>query len=392
MRFFTTRVAVCFLSVFAVLPFSPLTVRADQVIIPSPPELAAKAYLLMDADTGKVIIEHNADEPLPPASLTKMMTSYIVSEEVATGRLKDTSLVRVSDDAWRRGGAKSGSSTMFLDPRTEVPVIDLLRGVIVQSGNDASIALAQHIAGSEDAFAEVMNQQAQLLGMTNSHFVNATGWPAEGHVTTARDMAILARAMIKDHPEHYALHAEKYYKYNGINQPNRNKLLFTDKSVDGIKTGHTEAAGYCLVASAVRNNMRLISVVMGARSESSRATESQKLLAYGFRYFQTHTLYKAGDILGNVRVWGGEPKQLDLTVAENIVATIPRGAQKQVKAEIEVDTDLEAPITQGQVLGSLLITLDEETLAKDELVAVRDIPEAGFFTRVWDSVLRLFEE
>jgi len=366
--------------------------NAAPVIIPSPPQLGAKAYLLMDADTGKIIVEHNADEQLPPASLTKMMTSYIISEEVATGRMKDTDLVRISDDAWKRGGTKSGSSTMFLKPRTEVPVIDLLRGVIIQSGNDASIALAQHVAGSEDSFAEVMNQQAQLLGMQNTHFVNATGWPAEGHLTTARDLGILARAVIKDHPDHYSLYSEKYFKYNGINQPNRNKLLFTDKSVDGLKTGHTNKAGYCLVASAVRQNMRLISVVLGADSMASRANESRELLAYGFRYYHTLKLYSAGDELGAVRVWGGEPEQLALTISKDILSTIPRGTQENVKAEIETDTAVEAPISKGQVLGKLRVSLDGEVLVEEDLVAATNIAQAGLFDRLWDHILRMFEE
>lgn len=390
MRFSIARVAL--LSVQWALLLCAAAANADQVIIPAPPQLAAKAYLLVDADTGEVIVENNADEQLPPASLTKMMTSYIVSEEIETGRLKETDLVRVSDDAWLRGGAKSGSSTMFLEARSEVPVIDMLRGVIIQSGNDASIALAQHIAGSEGAFADVMNQQAQLLGMSNSHFVNATGWPADGHLTTARDLAILARALIKDHPDHYALYSEKYFKHNGINQPNRNKLLFTDKTVDGIKTGHTEAAGYCLVASSERDSMRLISVVMGAKSEKSRAAESQKLLAYGFRYYQTHKLYTAGDELGRARVWGGDPKELVLTVDHDILATIPRGAHNNVKASIETNAALEAPIAKHQVLGTLTVSLEDNTLVQTDLVAASDIPQAGLLDRAWDAILRLFEE
>jgi len=367
-------------------------VQAAQVIIPAPPQLAAKAYLLVDADTGEVIVESNADELLPPASLTKMMTSYIVSEEIHAGRLKETDLVRVSVDAWRRGGSASGSSTMFLKEGSEVPVLDMLRGVIIQSGNDASIALAEHIAGSEEAFAEVMNQQAQLLGMTSSNFRNATGWPAEGHLTNARDLSILARALINDHPEHYKLYSERYLKHNGINQPNRNKLLFTNKYVDGLKTGHTKEAGYCLVASSVRNGMRLVSVVMGTRSESSRAVESQKLLAYGFRYYQTHKLYSAGEVLGQTRVWGGEPQQLTLTIAKDLLATIPRGAQDKVKAEIQMEADIEAPVAKGQVMGKLQVTLDGELLIETDLVAATDIAEAGLLDRAWDAVLRMFEE
>ncbi len=382
MSFLTTRLLPAFL-----LSFVSVIASASQVIIPSPPSLAAKAYLLVDADTGKVLVEKNAKMQLPPASITKMMTSYIVSEEIHAGRLKESTAIRISDDAWRRGGAKSGSSTMFLNPRTEVPVIDLLRGVIIQSGNDASIALAQHIAGSEAAFAQVMNQTAQLLGMTDTHFENATGWPAEGHVSTAYDLSLLARALINDHPEHYSIYAEKYFKYNGINQPNRNKLLFTDKTVDGLKTGHTNEAGYGLVASAKRDGMRLISVVLGTNSESQRAKDSQQLLAFGFRYYKTHTLYTPEDVLNTERVWGGMSEELNLGVSKNIVATIPRGSQKNLKAETEIDNVIEAPILQGQVVGKLRITLDDELVVEENLVAMTSIEQAGFFSRTWDSIM-----
>lgn len=362
---------------------------AQQIIIPAPPQLAAKAYVLMDADSGKIIIEHNADEQLPPASLTKMMTSYIVSDEIDKGRLKENDLVVISEDAWRRGGTVSGSSTMFLEPRTQVPVIDLLRGVIVQSGNDASIALAQHIAGAETAFADIMNQQARLLGMTNTHFENATGWPAEGHLSTARDLALLAEALINGHPEHYKIYSERYYQYNGINQPNRNKLLFRDKSVDGLKTGHTEEAGYGLVASALRDNMRLIAVVLGTTSEDKRAQEAQKLLSYGFRYYQTHQLYNAGDEISKTRVWGGKSDELGLELREDIVLTIPHGAHSSLRAETSIDEVIKAPVTAGQVLGELTISLDGDTLVVADLVAQVDVEPAGFFARLWDSI-RLF--
>lgn len=367
-------------------------VFAAQVIVPAPPELSAKAYLLIDADTGKVIVEHNADEVMEPASLTKMMTSYIVSEEIESGRLTEDALVLVSDDAWRRGGSASGSSTMFLDPRSEVRVIDMLRGVIIQSGNDASIALAQHIAGDESAFADVMNQQAQLLGMTSSNFENATGWPAEGHVTTARDLSILAAALVNDHPEHYSLYSEKYFKYNGINQPNRNRLLFRDDSVDGMKTGHTESAGYCLVASAKQDDMRLISVVLGTKSDAARTQDSQKLLSYGFRYYKTYTLYKEGESISDAKVWKGLAETVALTVNDDIEVTIPRGAHKSVKAVTRVDTIIEAPVTPGQILGSLVLTLEDEVLAEYDLVAATKVDEAGFFARTWDSILLMFED
>ncbi len=365
--------------------------QASAVIIPTPPQLSASAYLLLDADTGKVLVEGNPNQPLAPASLTKMMTSYIVSEEISAGRLSDLDKVLISDDAWRRGGAASGSSTMFLKPRTEVSVIDLLRGVIIQSGNDASIALAQHIAGSENAFADIMNQQAKLLGMADSHFRNATGWPAEGHATTAKDLATLAGALINDHPKHYALYAEKYFKYNGINQPNRNKLLFTNKLVDGLKTGHTNEAGYCLVASAKQNDMRLISVVLGTKSEKIRAQESQQLLAYGFRYYKTHTLYSAEDTVSTAKVWAGTQEQIALGVKAPLVATIPKGSYDSLEAKTHIDNVIKAPLKAGQVLGTLKVSLNGEFIAEAELVAKNDVTEAGFFARTMDAILLMFE-
>ncbi len=362
-------------------------VYSSQVIIPSAPELAAKSYFLMDATTGKVLVENNADLALPPASLTKMMTSYIVSEEIAAGRVKENELVTISDDAWRRGGTKSGSSTMFLEPRTQVSVIDLMRGVIIQSGNDASIALAEHIAGSEDAFADIMNQQAKLLGMRDTHFVNSTGWPAEGHVSTARDLALLAQAVVQDHPEHYSIYAERYFKYNGINQPNRNKLLFSNKFVDGLKTGHTEEAGYCLVSSAKQNDMRLIAVVMGTKSKQSRAAESQRLLVYGFRNFQTDTLYGAADSLATERVWGGVTKEISLGVKKDVIATIPRDSKKNLQAETQIDTVIKAPIAKGQVLGKLIVKLGDELITEQDIVAQTTVEQAGFISRTYDSIM-----
>lgn len=362
-----------------------VAVQAQQVIIPAPPRLASTAYLLMDADTGKVLVEHEADKILPPASLTKMMTSYIVSEEVEQGRISEEDMVPISVKAWRKGGSK-----MFVREGTEVKLQDLLRGVIIQSGNDASIALAEHVAGSEEGFVDVMNQTAAKLGMTNTQFQNSTGWPAEDHYTTARDMAILARAVIQDHPEHYDLYKEKYFSYAGINQANRNRLLFRDDTVDGLKTGHTEEAGYCLVASAVRRDMRLISVVMGTDSENARAAETQKLLAYGFRYFQTQPVYAAGDELQTSRVWAGREDQVVLTIAEDIRLTIPRGALDNLDAQMHIDETIKAPIEQGQELGNLTIDLDGERLVDVPLVAKQAVEEAGFFSRLIDNIKLFF--
>ena len=357
--------------------------QADKPLIPAPPQLAATAYLLIDAHTGQVLVEHDADKQIPPASLTKMMTSYIVSEELEKGAIKEQDMVNISEKAWRKGGSK-----MFVKVGDKVPVIDLLRGVIVQSGNDASIALAEYVSGSEEVFAEVMNQQAQLLGMQDTHFVNATGWPADGHVTTARDLGKLARALIQDHPDHYALYSEKYFRFNGINQPNRNRLLWRDPAVDGIKTGHTEEAGYCLVASAVKRGMRLISVVAGTDSDEKRAAETQKLLAYGFRYYQTHKVYGSNDVLQTERVWGGKTDSVGVAVKNDVFVTIPRGGEESIKADLIIDGELKAPLAKGQQVGKVVVTLDGETVADVPAVVAEDVEEAGFFKRLWDSIKR----
>ena len=361
-----------------------VTSAQAQTLIPAAPQLAAKSWILIDANTGRVLVEENADLPLPPASLTKMMSTYVVAGEMASGKFSHADKVPISVTAWKMGGSK-----MFVREGTEVALGDLLKGIIIQSGNDATVALAEYLAGSESAFADVMNQQAVLLGMNSSNFVNATGWPAEGHITTARDLSLLAQAIINEHPEHYALYSEKYYEYNGIKQPNRNRLLWRDKSVDGMKTGHTEEAGYCLVASAERNGMRLISVVMGTRSEEARAQESQKLLTYGFRYYETAKVFSAGDVLqADNRVWFGEQDSVDLVLAEDVFLTFPRGAIKQLASNIHVDATLEAPLTQQQELGRLVVSYKDEVLADKKLVAAQPIAEAGFFSRLWDRLVQ----
>lgn len=357
-----------------------------KVLMPAPPQLSASAWILLDANTGKVLVEHNADEQLPPASLTKMMTSYIVAGELHSGKVSEQDQVPISVTAWKMGGSK-----MFVREGTSVPLIDLLRGVIIQSGNDASVALAEYLAGSEDAFADVMNQQAALLGMTNTTYHNATGWPAEGHLTTARDLSLLARALIQDYPEHYDIYSEKYFKYNGINQPNRNRLLWRDSSVDGLKTGHTEEAGFCLVASAVRKGMRLVSVVMGTKSEEARAQESQKLLAYGFRYYETGKVYSAGDVIQeNTRVWYGKENSVNLVIPEDVYVTIPRGAKDDLDAKILVDETIKAPLEDKQELGRLSVSYDGESIIDLPLVADRAVEEAGIFARLWDFISLFF--
>jgi len=360
-------------------------VHGKPALIPAPPQVGASSYVLMDAVSGEIIVQKNSDESLPPASLTKMMTAYIVESEIASGDVNLHDEVPVSVKAWRTGGSK-----MFIKEGTKVLLEDLLKGVIVQSGNDASIALAEYLAGSEDAFADIMNQQAVQLGMTGSHFVNATGLPAEGHVSTAIDMALLARAIIEDYPEQYAVYKDKYFTYNNIRQPNRNRLLWRDKSVDGLKTGHTEEAGYCLVASAKRGDMRLITVVMGTASEDARVKETQKLLNYGFRYYETSTLYDAGEVLTDAVVWGGETDALNLGLAERVIVTIPRGHKSQLKAQLQIDPTIKAPIALGDSLGRLTVELDGEVIVDQSIVALQDIPEGGFFKRIWDMIKLFF--
>lgn len=350
--------------------------------MPAPPTLAANAWILIDANTGKVLIENNADQQLPPASLTKIMTSYLVASDIASDKIKEDDQVPISVTAWKKGGSK-----MWVREGTSVSVIDLLRGVVIQSGNDASIALAEHLAGSEGAFSDVMNQQAALLGMSGTHYSNATGWPDEEHLTTARDLALLSRALIQDHPHYYKIYSEKYFKYNGINQPNRNRLLWRDRSVDGLKTGHTEEAGYCLVASAVRNGTRLISVVMGASTEESRTQESQKLLAYGFRYYETGKIYSAGDIVEeDVRVWYGAENKVNLIVPEDVYLTIPKGSQKDLNAKILLDEMIEAPIFEKQEIARISISLEGEQLLELPVSAQKAIDEASLFMRLWDAI------
>jgi D-alanyl-D-alanine carboxypeptidase (penicillin-binding protein 5/6) len=362
-----------------------MAIPAAPVIIPSPPDLAATAYMLMDADSGEILVSHNIDQRLPPASLTKMMTSYIAAGEIKKEVIDLNEPVEISVTAWRMGGSK-----MYIREGTRVSFNDLLKGVVIQSGNDASVAVAERVAGSEDAFVDIMNQQAALLGMKDTQFVNSTGWPDEDHYTTARDMATLAVALIEDFPGHYKMYAEKYFTYGNIRQPNRNSLLWRDSSVDGVKTGHTEAAGYCLVASAIRDGMRLISVVMGARSEEARAAESQKLLTYGFRYFETMQLYGAEEVLNTVRVWGGMQESLDLGLLESVVLTIPRGTREDLTATMDINVVIEAPLKIGQVLGKLTITQPDAEALEVPIVALKTVDEAGFFSGLLDAIYLFF--
>lgn len=373
------------LSLVVVLASLSLSVVQAAVIVPSPPQLVAGGYLLIDATTGDVLVDFNANQRLPPASLTKIMTSYIAAKELEKGTITRDDEVHVSVKAWRTGGSR-----MFIQEGSKVLLDDILRGVIIQSGNDASIALAEHIAGSEDAFVDVMNQYAALLGMNDTHYMNATGLPDENHYTTANDLSILANALISEFPEHYKMYSEREFTYNDIRQFNRNRLLGRDSSVDGMKTGHTEAAGYCLVASAKRDGMRLISVVMGASSEESRAAESQKLLTYGFRYFETASLYDADDSLKQVRVWGGQHGSVKLGLQEDLVMTLPRGSRDDLTAEIVVTGEVHAPIDEGEPLGQMRVMLSNSETLTFPLVALNGVQEAGFIVGLWDAIMLFF--
>jgi len=345
----------------------------------------------MDAASGNFITAANETAPLEPASLTKIMTAYAVFDAMRSGSLKPTDLVTISEHAWRVGGAGSDGSTSFLPVRSQAPVQVLLQGMIVQSGNDASIALAERIGGSEDAFSQLMNSYAARLGMTATHFENSTGLPGPHHVTTARDMAILARAIIRDFPQYYPLFSEKQYTYNGITQHNRNGLLERDSSVDGLKTGHTDSSGYSLVTSAKRNDMRLIAVVLGTKSFKEREDANAALLNYGFTFFESKAFAKTGDSLATVRVWKGLQKEVKVAATGEVVATMPRGRAALVQTKLDVPATAVAPLIHTTPIGKVSYLLDGKEIATAALYPQEDVAEAGFFSRMVDSVRMRFE-
>ncbi len=382
------KLTYIFFAVFALNFFIVNVALAAPNLIPAAPKIAAKGYILLDANSGKVIVEYNADERLEPASLTKMMTTYVADYELEQGNIALDDITEVSVNAWAKNFP--GSSLMFLEAGKKVDVGSLLKGVVISSGNDATVALAEHIAGSSDAFADVMNQHAQLLGLDNSHFMNPHGLPHDNHYTTARDMATLARATIKDFPERYKLYAQKSFTYNNIKQTNRNRLLWRDPSVDGFKTGYTRRAGYCLVASAKKDDMRLVSVVMGAKNEEGRIRESQKLLSYGFRYYKTKKLYSAKEIVAEEKIFGADEETINLVASDDVYVTVPRSQKDKIQAELKISSYIQAPLKAGDALGDVLVKLDEELLVKQSLVAQQDIESGGFFTVFWAKILIFF--
>lgn len=369
----------------ALLVFTALTAQAAPLMIPPPPTIDATAYILLDYNSGRVLAQSNPDMRVEPASLTKIMSSYVVESELAQGRIKATDMVRISEKAWRMEGSR-----MFVEVGDMVAVQDLLKGVIIQSGNDSTVSLAEHIAGSEETFASMMNTHAQRLGMKNTHFVNATGLPDPAHYTTARDLAVLSRALIRDFPVSYKLYSQKEFVFNNIRQPNRNLLLYRDPTVDGIKTGHTSSAGYCLVSSAVRDGMRLISVVLGTKSDNARAEESRKLLTYGARFYEARKIYDANVKVTSARVWKGDVTDLPLGVTQPLAITLPRGQQASVKVSFVLNPKIIAPVRKGQVLGKVNVLDGNKVLAQAPLVALQDDPEGGFFRRLIDMILMFF--
>jgi D-alanyl-D-alanine carboxypeptidase (penicillin-binding protein 5/6) len=386
---------LCFLALFL---FSSTGMAADTPApaaapaptaspIPAPPEIGAKAYILIDSNSGRVLAESNADQKLEPASLTKIMTAYVTFRELASGKLHLDDMVTVSEKAWRTEGSR-----MFAQVGAKIAVENLLKGMIVQSGNDASVALAEHIAGDEAVFAQMMNDHAKRLGMANTHYKNSMGLPDPEHYATARDLAVLTRAMIGEFPEYYKWHAIKEFVFNNIKQTNRNRLLWRDPTVDGVKTGHTEGAGYCLVTSAVRDGMRLIAVVLGTKSDNERANANQALLNYGFRFYETRQLYKANEKLAEARVWKGAESQVPAGLRQDFSVTFPRGQYANLKAGMEIATDNTAPIKQGDKLGVVKVMLNNEVAAQQDLVALQAVEEGGIFRRLFDQALMMFKK
>lgn len=374
------------LSLIVFISLNSLQVYADNMIVPAAPKINASSYLVMDFNSGDLLVQENTDQKLPPASLTKIMTIYVVASELKNGKISLEDQVLISEKAWRTQGSK-----MFIEVDKKVKLDDLLHGVIIQSGNDASVALAEYISGTEEVFADLMNKHAERLGMINTHFVNSTGWPDPDHYTTAGDLAKLAQALIRDYPLVYDYHKIKDFTFNKIKQHNRNKLLWQDRSVDGIKTGHTEEAGYCLVASAIREDMRLISVVMGTDGPNTRAKASQALLNYGYRFYETHKLYSADDLITSVKVWKGDVDNLKLSINKDLYITVPRGQFDKLEPLVEIDNQVIAPVDQGEQKGVLNIMLGNKTIASMPLLAMESIPEGGIINRLKDEVRLLFE-
>lgn len=359
----------------------PVSAVNNPLITPTPPTLNAKAYILIDVNSGKIIAEKNSEEKLPPASLTKIMTLYVISSALSNEQIHLSDPVRISQEAWKIGGSR-----MFVKEGQQVSVEELLKGIIVDSGNDACVAMAEHLGGSEAGFTDIMNQQAKNLGMTNSHFTDSTGLPDENHYTSAKDLAILSRALITNFPQYYHWYKQKWFTFNGIRQPNRNRLLWRNSQVDGVKTGHTNDAGFCLVSSAKHDNMRLLAVVLGSPTDTARADDSERLINYGFRFFETHELYKAGTKISALPLYKGETDKINIGLGEAQYVTIPSGQYQRLTVTTKVPKFVEAPLKKGDKIGELVVKFDNNIIANQPLYALENAPNGGFFTRIKDSV------
>ncbi|UJA03882.1 D-alanyl-D-alanine carboxypeptidase PBP5/6 [Acinetobacter johnsonii] len=357
-------------------------------VLSSPPELNNKSYVLMDYETGQILASKNENEKLAPASMTKMMTSFIIEQKLLAGELIEDEKVRMNESAWCRGS--SSESCMYVPLNGTATALEMLRGIIIQSGNDASKAMAEHIAGNEGTFVHMMNTEAKRIGMTNTSFMNSTGMPAEGHYSTAKDMATLAQHIIHDSSKYYPIYSEKEFTFNGIKQGNRNALLYTDPSVDGLKTGHTDEAGYCLTTSAKRGPMRLISVIFGAPSMQERATQTREILAWGYANFETKNVQAANQVLAKSKVWFGKENDVQIGLAETFNVTMPKGQANAIKTQLVVQPKLTAPLKKGQVVGKYVASLDGKVIAEKPLVALKDVEEAGFFARMLDHIKQFF--
>lgn len=353
----------------------------NPLITPAAPTLNAKAYILIDVNSGKIIAEKDSDKKLPPASLTKMMTLYVISTALHNQQIHLSDPVRISQEAWKIGGSR-----MFVKEGQQVSVEDLLKGIIVDSGNDACVAMAEHVGGTESGFTEIMNHQAKNLGMNNSHFTDSTGLPNEDHYTTAHDLAILGQALVTNFPQYYDWYKQKWFTFNGIRQPNRNRLLWRDSQVDGLKTGHTNEAGFCLVASAKHENMRLLSVILGAPNDTARADDSERLLNYGFRFFETHQLYKKGTSITQLPLYKGAINTINIGLSDDQFVTIPTGQYQRLSIVTQVPKYLQAPLKKGDKIGDLMIKFDNQIISTQGLYALDDVPKGGIFTRMKDSV------
>ncbi|MBE19933.1 MAG: serine-type D-Ala-D-Ala carboxypeptidase [Gammaproteobacteria bacterium] len=364
-----------------ILVFSFLNLEAEESFIPDPPSLTAKNYLLIDAYTNKVLAELNAEEKIEPASITKIMTGYVVSDQIKGGFISLDDEVLISEECWRRGGSR-----MFIQQGTKVSLLDLIKGMVIQSGNDASCAIAEHVAGSENNFVDLMMRYAEQLGLRNTNFINATGWPDNDHYSSAEDIAKISSLLINNFPEHYSLYKEKWFTFNDIRQRNRNALLWQDDSIDGLKTGHTESAGYCLVSSGVKNNTRLIAVTLNSSSEKTRLTDNRRLLDYGFRYYRTQKIISRNQSIKEAQVWGGVKEFVGLSPVKDFYLTLPLRDFKKIEPSVILNSHLQAPLEENEVVGKIIFNLGEEEVGSIELMTLEGVEGLGFFGSAWSNI------